>query len=106
MHFSSINERLILAFKKAVCFVFFRNYKLFNTVINNFRHGMSRIFDVLKYSAIMNVFLPTFADWFMMTHFMKLANSSRSRCSQTMKFGQFIEYNMRNNFVREVRQGD
>ena len=27
-----------------------------------------------------------------------LPNMSRSKCNQTMKFGQLIEYNMRNNF--------
>ena len=67
---------------------------------------MSRIYDVLKYSVIMNVLLPTSADWFMMTYFMKLANSSRSRRSQTMKFSRFIEYNMKNNFAREFGKGD
>ena len=67
---------------------------------------MSRIYDVLKYCAIMNVLLPKSADWFMMTYFMKLANSSRSRRSQTMKFSRFIEYNMKNNFAREFGKGD
>ena len=30
-----------------------------------------------------------------------LPNISRSNCNQTMKFGQFIEYNMRNIFLQK-----
>ena len=30
-----------------------------------------------------------------------LSNISRSKCNQLMKFGQLMEYNMRNNFVKK-----
>ena len=31
-----------------------------------------------------------------------LANTSRSKGNQTMKFGQLTEYNMRNNFLKKT----
>ena len=31
-----------------------------------------------------------------------LSNLSRSKGNQTMKFGQLIEYNMRNNFLKKL----
>ena len=76
MLFSSIN----FSFSKNYLFCMkfakiFGSYTHFNTVINNFWYdGMTRIYDVLKYSTIMNIYYPTFADWRMMTHFTNLAN--------------------------------
>ena len=37
-----------------------------------------------------------------MTAIHKLFNISRSKYNQTMKFGQFIEYNMRNIFLERL----
>ena len=35
-----------------------------------------------------------------------LPNISRSKCNQTMKFGQLIEYNVRNVFLKDHTEND
>ena len=79
MLFSSINERLLLAFRKIFYFVsnfqdFLAVDELFNTVIT---FGMKRIYDVLNYSTIINIFFPTSMDWFVMMPWMNVANKYR-----------------------------